>query len=102
MALKPLLSWTESCGSENLSVASITPDAWNVIHWTMVSTVDLTFSGLDEADPQDVPLGLQLGDALELDPELASLRGRDLLELADPALERRCRPAVLAGLAQRI
>jgi hypothetical protein len=20
----------------------ITPDAWNVIHWTMVSTVDLT------------------------------------------------------------
>jgi hypothetical protein len=55
----------------------------------MVSTVDLTDSGLDEADPQDVPLGLQLGDALELDPELTSLRGRELLDLADPALERR-------------
>ena len=50
---------------------------------------NVTDSGLGEAVPQDVPLGLQLSDALELDPELGILRGRELLELADPALERR-------------
>ena len=31
----------------------------------------------------DVPLGLQLGNALELDPELVTLRARELLELID-------------------
>jgi hypothetical protein len=34
------------------------------------------------SDPQEVALGLQLRDARELDPQLSSLRGRELLELA--------------------
>jgi hypothetical protein len=69
----------------------------------MVSTVNVTDSRLGEADPQNVPLGLQLGDALELDPELAILRGCEFLELAEPALERRdSGPSVLAGVAPRI
>jgi hypothetical protein len=57
--------------------------------WKMGPKVDVADSGLREADLQEVPLGLQMGDALELDPELAALRGRELLDLADPALERR-------------
>jgi hypothetical protein len=69
----------------------------------MVSTVNVTESGPGEAEPQDVPLGRQLSDALELDPELAILRGRELRELAAQALKGcDCGPAVLAGVAQRI
>ena len=65
--------------------------------------VDVADSGLSEADLQEVTLVLQMGDALELDPELAALRGRELLDLADPALERRYYgPPVLAGAALRI
>ena len=60
-------------------------------------------SGFGEADPQEIPLSLQLSDALELDPELVTLRRRELLELAEPALERcDCARAVIAGVAQRI
>jgi hypothetical protein len=58
---------------------------------------------LGETYAQDVPLGLHLGDALELNPELAALRVRELLELADPAHKRRDRgPANLAGMSQGI
>jgi hypothetical protein len=40
---------------------------------------------------------------LELDLELATLRGRELLELAEPAFERRdSGPAVFAGVAVQI
>jgi hypothetical protein len=78
---------------------AITADMWKVIHWTVVSMV----SGLGEADPQEIPLSLQLSNALELDPELVALRRRELLELAEAALERRdCGPAVLTGVAQRV
>ena len=50
-----------------------------------VSTCVVTYSRLDEADPQDVPLGLQLSDALELNPEFATLRARDLLGVSEDA-----------------
>jgi hypothetical protein len=70
--------------------------------WMMGPKVDVADSGVREADLQEVPLGLQMGHALELDPELAALRGRELLDLADPALERRYYPPVLAGAALRI
>jgi hypothetical protein len=50
-----------------------------------------------------VPLGLHLGDAFELDPELVTLRRRELFELADSALERRTRDSnFLAWVARRI
>jgi hypothetical protein len=53
--------------------------------------------------PRSRSHGLQLSDALELDPELVALRRRELLELAEPALERRdCGRAVLTGVAQRV
>ena len=57
----------------------------------------LTESRAGQADPQDLPLGLHSA-TLELDLELATLRGRELLELAEPALEGcDCARAVLAG-----
>ena len=57
-----------------------TRGAQSIGRWYRLNVTD---SGLGEADPQDVPLGLQLSDALELDPELAILRGRELLERVD-------------------
>jgi hypothetical protein len=60
------------------------PDVRRRIYWTLVSAtpwyqwiseqgVRADTHGFVEKDPQDVALGLQTGNALELHPELATL-----------------------------
>jgi hypothetical protein len=46
-------------------------------------------SGLARTKSHDVPLSLQLGDALKLNPKLATLRVSELFEFAEPLFERR-------------
>src|SRR6267378_3994404 len=45
-------------------------------------------SGFDETDAQDVAVGLQLRNALELNVELAALRSGEILQFRDATLQR--------------
>jgi hypothetical protein len=54
-------------------------------------------SGLARTKSHDVPLSLQLGDALKLNPKLATLRVGELLEFAAPLFERRDCDVDVAG-----
>jgi hypothetical protein len=49
----------------------------------------LRYSGPDRTDPHDVPLRLQLSDALKLNPKLATLRVSELFQFPEPLFQRR-------------